>query len=548
MCAAVGAGLWTYGLVMDTIVRPLTVGIADSAGQRRHRGRGHRRVSWLMFALRAVRAPCAADRRPTPGSCSSCSTPSAWRCSTPGRDRRPTTAASAAVVEHRRHPRVVDDHADDAAARCWSTSLVAASMDPLGVWLAHLRGLPVPSVVNTFVLFMPNYACAVVAIAAVARAAAARPPAAPGAGDGQLSPRRAARPRRHGRGVARAASAAGAQRGHQAGSARSCSARAATPRRDSMLRRFEREAQATAALSSPHTIRAVRLRRHRRPDLLLRDGAARRAATSSRWCANSARCRPTARVFLLRQVCHSLAEAHARGLVHRDITPANIYVCRMGLDYDFVKVLDFGLVKFNDQRAIEQHADDRRPHDDRARRRSWRRKSSSSGDVDQRADVYALGCVAYYLLTGQLVFEADTPMKMFVQHLQATPIPPSQRTELPIPASSTRWCWRASRRNRRKRPQDAAAVLEKLRHCRFADSLGQRLPPECGGNATSSNSAARSPPTISVSNPPSSPARLRTSVPARRNLRPRGGKPPSPCRFGTAGASTFCGVSPQVAR
>ena len=82
-------------------------------------------------------------------------------------------------------------------------------------------------------------------------------------------------------------------------------------------------------------------------------------------------------LFLLRQVCHSLAEAHARGLVHRDITPSNIYVCRMGLDYDFVKVLDFGLVKFNGQRSVERDADDRPAHARPARRRSWRPKSFS---------------------------------------------------------------------------------------------------------------------------------------------------------------------------
>src|SRR6185503_14914454 len=115
-----------------------------------------------------------------------------------------------------------------------------------------------------------------------------------------------------------------------------------------MLRRFEREAQATAALSSPHTIRifdfgvtsdrtfyyVMELLSGRDLESLVREFGPVPANRT---------------IHLLRQVCHSLADAHARGLVHRDIKPANIYVCRMGLEYDFVKVLDFGLVKFNDK-------------------------------------------------------------------------------------------------------------------------------------------------------------------------------------------------------
>jgi serine/threonine-protein kinase len=111
-----------------------------------------------------------------------------------------------------------------------------------------------------------------------------------------------------------------------------------------VLRRFEREAQATASLNSPHSIRlfdfgvtdegsfyyVMELLTGRNLESLVRDFGPLSADRA---------------VYLLRQVCHSLAEAHARGLVHRDIKPANIYVCRMALDFDFVKVLDFGLVK-----------------------------------------------------------------------------------------------------------------------------------------------------------------------------------------------------------
>jgi serine/threonine-protein kinase len=232
-----------------------------------------------------------------------------------------------------------------------------------------------------------------------------------------------------------------------------------------MLRRFEREAQATAALSSPHTIRVfdfgvtadrsfyyvMELLAGRDLDSLVREFGPVPADRT---------------LFLLAQVCHSLADAHARGLVHRDITPANIYACRMGLEYDFVKVLDFGLVKFNDQSAMQTtlmtgaHTTTGTP--------AFMAPEIivNEGAVDQRADVYALGCVAYYLLTGQLVFEADTPMRMFLQHMQATPIPPSLRSELSIPREVDELVLACLEKDPAKRPQDAAQVMRMIRQCR----------------------------------------------------------------------------------
>jgi serine/threonine-protein kinase len=143
---------------------------------------------------------------------------------------------------------------------------------------------------------------------------------------------------------------------------------------------------------------------------------------------------PAGRVIhIVRQVCESLAEAHARGLVHRDIKPANIHVGRVGLQYDFVKVLDFGLVKevarpVKDALATAEGLALGTP--------SYMAPELALGEeVDGRADVYALGCVAYFLLTGRMVFEADNTMRMMVKHIEEKPVPPSQKTERPIPAS-----------------------------------------------------------------------------------------------------------------
>ena len=113
---------------------------------------------------------------------------------------------------------------------------------------------------------------------------------------------------------------------------------------------------------------------------------------------------PVARVlYLLKQVCHSLAEAHSRGLVHRDIKPANIFVCRMGLDHDVVKVLDFGLVQHVRHERGEDLTKSLASLGGVVGTPAFMAPESLTGDrpVDHRADLYALGCVAFFLLTGR---------------------------------------------------------------------------------------------------------------------------------------------------
>jgi serine/threonine-protein kinase len=175
--------------------------------------------------------------------------------------------------------------------------------------------------------------------------------------------------------------------------------------------------------------------------------------------------RPERVVYLLRQVCHSLGEAHADGMIHRDIKPANIYTCRLGPDHDFVKVLDFGLVKTRDTQ--EAGGTELTAEGVAAGTPAYMAPEMALGkdDIDGRVDIYALGCVGYWLLTAERVFEGDTPLATVVAHVQEKPVPPSQRTEVEIPQSIERIIMACLQKDPADRPQTAAELDAMLAGC-----------------------------------------------------------------------------------
>jgi serine/threonine-protein kinase len=178
-------------------------------------------------------------------------------------------------------------------------------------------------------------------------------------------------------------------------------------------------------------------------------------------------------IHILRQVCDSLEEAHARGLVHRDIKPANIHIGRVGLRHDFVKVLDFGLVKeFSTASAGDSLATV--PGQMALGTPAYMAPELALGEpVDGRADIYALGCVAYFLITGQIVFEAEKTFQMIAKHLQTPPTPPSQRTDRTVSPELERLIMKCLAKHPNERPQSAAALRESLGWI-SADAWGEK--------------------------------------------------------------------------
>jgi serine/threonine-protein kinase len=162
-------------------------------------------------------------------------------------------------------------------------------------------------------------------------------------------------------------------------------------------------------------------------------------------------------VRLWRQVCHSLGEAHQLGLIHRDVKPANVFVCCYGRELDWVKVLDFGLVK-----AGRERSPDARLTADGAigGTPAFMAPEQVLGDrpIDGRTDLYAAGCLAYWLLTGTLVFEGRTTVETMMMHVQAEPVPPSRRSELAIPAALERAVLACLEKDPDRRPASADAL------------------------------------------------------------------------------------------
>jgi eukaryotic-like serine/threonine-protein kinase len=162
-------------------------------------------------------------------------------------------------------------------------------------------------------------------------------------------------------------------------------------------------------------------------------------------------------VAVLRQACRSLGEAHAAGLLHRDIKPHNLFLCRLGLDFDVVKVLDFGLVKSLREGDANLTADG-----SLIGTPAYMPPERILGTaVDEHSDLYALGCVAYWMLTGQTVF-AGEPMAMMIHHARTPPMPPSKASGRPVPDRLEQIVLACLEKEPEKRPPSAVDLWRQL--------------------------------------------------------------------------------------
>jgi tRNA A-37 threonylcarbamoyl transferase component Bud32 len=338
-------------------------------------------------------------------------------------------------------------------------SLVVATMDPVGLLVARLRGLELDRLGLLIWAYLPNYICAALAVlpSHLIQRLGRKVRQARELGSYRLV-------ERIGRGGMGEVWKAEHRMLARPAAIKLIRAERLMDGSDLIAQaRFRREADAAASLRSPHTIQLYDFGITREHELYyvmeLLEGI-----DLDRLVAEDGAQPPARVVHILRQACRSLAEAHAAGLVHRDIKPANLHLSRLGLEYDFVKVLDFGLVKGQTrggQRDLRLTA----PESATGTPAYMPPEMASGEPVDGRTDLYALGCVGYYLLTGCLVFEGETPMQVILKHLQAEPVPPSVRVGRTMPPGLERLILDCLAKERPSRPAGAAELDEALGRC-----------------------------------------------------------------------------------
>jgi serine/threonine protein kinase len=239
--------------------------------------------------------------------------------------------------------------------------------------------------------------------------------------------------------------------------------------------RFEREVQLTARLTHPNTIRVFDY--GRTPDGVFYYVMEYLEGASLDEIVEETGPMPPGRVIqVLDQVAGALSEAHAIGLIHRDIKPANIFLTQQGGVPDVAKVLDFGLVKEVDRTEIadtsvasltRDNAITGTPH------YMSPESLTSPASLSASTDLYSLGAVGYFLLTGQHVFTGRTLVEVCSHHLHTPPQPPSERLGAALPTDLEQLVLACLEKTPARRPAGARALQAALRKCESAHAWSE---------------------------------------------------------------------------
>jgi hypothetical protein len=232
--------------------------------------------------------------------------------------------------------------------------------------------------------------------------------------------------------------------------------------------RFQREVQVSSSLTHPNTIEIYDF--GNTPDGTFYYAMEYVNGVTLGACVEADGPQPEARVVhVLKQACASIAEAHAAGLIHRDLKPSNIMLCERGGLLDFVKVLDFGLVKhqakdvaLTDVTSLTGTPLYLPPE-----------VVHSPDSLDVRADLYQLGAIGYYLVVGRHVFRGDTAFDVLAQHVGSAPEPPSVALGRPVSPDLETLILRCLEKDPGARHANAGELLAALESCRVEGSWGQ---------------------------------------------------------------------------